>query len=177
MTEYKQNVVGNFSKVSFEEYLSRLEELNLADENDEEEVGKIWEQYDKIKLPIRGTSGSAGYDFCIPFNLHIQAGQTVVVPTGIRAAIANGWFLEMVPRSGLGFKYGLRLENTCGIIDSDYFFADNEGHIMLKLTARTSFSLCEGDRFAQGIFLPYGITNDDQPIDATRTGGFGSTGA
>ena len=44
------------------------------------------------------------------------------------------WVLKCYPRSGLGFKYRLQLNNTVGIIDSDYFYSDNEGHIFAKLT-------------------------------------------
>ena len=81
-----------------------------------------------------------------------------------------------VPRSGLGFKYGCRLVNTCGIIDEDYYYADNEGHIMAKITCDKGFKLASGDRFMQGIFVPYAVTADDDPIASERTGGFGSTG-
>lgn len=171
-----ENVIGRFQKVSFEEYLKQLAANHMVDETNEDLIAEAKAEYDAITMPVRATSGSAGYDFCIPFGMNVHAGQTYVIPTGIRAYIEPGWFLEMVPRSGLGFKYGMRLENTCGIIDGDYFFADNEGHIMLKITARTSFCLNAGDRFAQGIFLPHGITSNDRPLKAARRGGFGSTG-
>ena len=87
--------------------------------------------------------------------------------------------LAVFPRSGLGFKFRLQLNNTVGIIDSDYYFSDNEGHIFVKLTNDSNegkvVDLKEGDAFAQGIFLPYGITEDDD-VTASRNGGFGSTG-
>ena len=89
------------------------------------------------------------------------------------------WVLSLYPRSGLGFKYRLQLNNTVGIIDSDYYYSDNEGHIFAKLTNDSNegkaLSLNAGDGFMQGIFLPYGITEDDA-ADGTRNGGFGSTG-
>lgn len=84
--------------------------------------------------------------------------------------------LALFPRSGLGFKYGLRLVNTTGIIDSDYFGAENEGHIAAKLVADTPVELKAGDRFMQGILLPYGIATNDHILLAHRDGGFGSSG-
>lgn len=129
-------------------------------------------------LPRRATTGSAGYDFYVPAPLTLAAGETVKIPTGIRVKMADGWVLQLFPRSGLGFKYRLQLNNTVGIIDSDYYYADNEGHILIKLTnANTegkTLTLSAGDAFAQGIFLPFGITEDDEAT-AIRHGGFGST--
>ena len=82
------------------------------------------------------------------------------------------------PRSGLGFKYRLQLNNTVGIIDSDYYDSDNEGHIFAKLTndsrEEQSISLQAGDGFMQGIFVEYGLTVDDEAA-GVRNGGFGST--
>lgn len=130
-----------------------------------------------VKLPRRSTAGSAGYDFYSPVKAVLEPKSDVVIPTGIRCEIETGWFLAVVPRSGLGFKYGISLANTVGIIDSDYFFADNEGHIMVKLhnPSNEKITINIGDKFCQSIFIPYGITIDDDATD-TRTGGFGSTG-
>ena len=131
--------------------------------------------YENIILPRRATSGSAGYDFIAPYDFTLDVGEEIIIDTGIRAKIADGWVLVIFPRSGSGFKFGVRLANTAGIIDSDYFNADNEGHIKIKLVgAVKTFSVKAGDAFAQGIFLPYGITEDDE-CDAERRGGFGST--
>ena len=124
--------------------------------------------YQKIRLPRRATVDSAGYDFFAP----------EAFPTGIRAEIAEGWVLQIFPRSGLGFKYRLQMDNTVGIIDSDYFSAKNEGHIFIKMTncnrQGKTLSIGAGEGFAQGIFLPFGITEDDD-ADGQRQGGFGST--
>ncbi len=129
-------------------------------------------------LPCRATVGSAGYDFRTPCDITLAVGDTVKIPTGIRARMDDGWVLALFPRSGLGFKYRVQLNNTVGIIDSDYYFSDNEGHILIKLTnAGTegkTLTLAAGDAFAQGIFLPFGITEDDE-VSAKRNGGFGST--
>ena len=132
--------------------------------------------YEDIKLPVRATSGSAGYDFFAPYDFMLEVGEEIVIDTGIRARIEDGWVLVILPRSGSGFKYGVRLANTAGVIDSDYFNADNEGHIKIKLVAGSKpYSVKKGDAFAQGIFLPYGITEDDETTKE-RHGGFGSTG-
>ncbi len=134
--------------------------------------------YNAIKLPRRATSGSAGYDIFAPFEITLKAGETVKIPTGIRVKIEDGWFLSLYPRSGLGFKFRLQLDNTVGIIDSDYYNAENEGHIMVKLTNDTregkTVQIAAGAGFVQGIFLEYGITEDDD-ADGERIGGFGST--
>ena len=133
---------------------------------------------DGISLPRRATAGSAGYDFFAPADFTLAPGETVLLPTGVRVRMDEGWVLKLYPRSGLGFKYRLQLNNTVGIIDSDYFHARNEGHIMLKLTNASNegrtVSVRAGEAVAQGVFVEYGITVDDDAT-ALRTGGFGST--
>lgn len=134
--------------------------------------------YEKIRLPRRATKGSAGYDIYTPVTYTLKPGESVKIPTGIRVKIENGWFLSVFPRSGLGFKFRLQMDNTVGIIDSDYFFAENEGHIFVKVTNDSregkSVVLEAGTAFCQGIFLEYGITIDDE-TEGIRTGGLGST--
>lgn len=142
-------------------------------------MDEVKEIYNSIQLPIRATSGSAGYDFKSPITFTLKPGQTIKIPTGIRAKIDDGWVLKYYPRSGLGFKYRLQLNNTVGIIDSDYYYSDNEGHIFAKLTNDTNedraVEIAAGSGFMQGIFVEYGITVDDDVTDV-RNGGFGSTG-
>ena len=139
---------------------------------------EIQELYWDIKLPKRATTGSAGYDFFTPFEFTLKPGETIKIPTGIRAKMEEDWVLKLYPRSGLGFKFRLQLNNTVGIIDSDYFNSDNEGHIFAKITNDSNeekvLSLEKGAGFMQGIFLEYGITVDDE-ADGVRNGGFGST--
>ena len=134
------------------------------------------EDYQNLILPKRATAGSAGYDFFAPKEYSLSAGETVKIPTGIRVKIEEGWVLKIYPRSSLGFKYRLSLDNTVGIIDSDYYYADNEGHIFIKMTNCGDKPLVieKGKAFAQGIFVEYGITFDDD-CDVERTGGIGST--
>lgn len=164
--------VSKFEKVSYNEYLTVMRSL-LPSNWSEEEIRATWEE---LKLPERATEKSAGYDFYTPVGFSITPGQQMLIPTGIRAKISDGWVLMCVPRSGLGFKYGMKLRNTVGIIDSDYYDSDNEGHIMLKILVDEPLDVEQGDRFAQGIFLPFGITEDDVAT-GKRNGGFGSTDA
>ena len=127
-------------------------------------------------LPRRATAGSAGYDFFAPKAFELRPGETVRIPTGVRARIDGGWVLMLFPRSGLGFKYRLRLDNTVGVVDADYFGAKNEGHIFVKMTncGDRPLSVAAGEAFCQGVFLPFGLTEDDD-ASAERIGGFGST--
>lgn len=138
----------------------------------------ITEIYNDIKLPKRATSGSAGYDFYSPIDFTLNPGETIKIPTGIRCCMNPGWVLMIYPRSGLGFKYRLQLDNVVGIIDSDYFSSDNQGNIFLKLTNDSRdnkvLHVNKGDGIVQGIFVEYGITTDDETTE-TRNGGFGST--
>lgn len=152
--------IAQFFKVSKEEYLKSGTE----------------EAFNSVILPKRATSGSAGYDFFAPESFSLTPSETIKIATGVRVKIDECWVLKIYPRSSLGFKYRLRLDNTVGIIDSDYFNADNEGHIFIKITNCGDKPLCieKGKAFAQGIFIEYGITVDDD-CSTTRTGGIGST--
>ena len=134
------------------------------------------EIYDGIKVPRRATAKSAGYDFFAPTALVVAPGQTVTVATGIRALMPSDWCLMIFPRSGLGFKYRLRLNNTVGIIDADYSESDNEGHIFIRMTNESDklLEIPQGSAFAQGIFVQYLLTEDDDTT-AQRNGGLGST--
>lgn len=165
--------VGQFYKVSFEQFQS-----GIMDSFDEIDAGDIKEIYNTIKIPKRATAGSAGYDFFTPVSIILKPGKSIKIPTGIRVEMQENWVLMCYPRSGLGFKYRLQLNNTVGIIDSDYFYSDNEGHIFAKITNDSNenkmIQLEAGDGFMQGIFMEYGIAVDDD-VTAVRNGGFGST--
>ncbi len=165
--------VGKFYKVSYEQFCQDWVNT-IGPETDE----RCREIYEGIALPRRATKGSAGYDFFLPVAVTLKPGETVNMPTGVRVRIGEGWLLAMFPRSGLGFKYRIQLNNTVGIIDSDYFGSDNEGHIFAKITNDSNegktMSLDAGAGFLQGIFLPFGIAEDDA-VSAERNGGLGST--
>ncbi len=166
------NRIAKFYKVSFEQF-----ETDWKDTFSEcDDIKTI---YDSIALPKRATKGSAGYDFYSPLTFTLKPNETIKIPTGIRAEMENGWVLSLYPRSSLGFKYRIQLNNTVGIIDSDYYYSDNEGHIFAKITNDSNenkiLEMKQGEGFMQGIFLPFGITEDDN-VDLKRNGGFGSTG-
>ena len=166
--------IAEFEKISFEQFGKACGTVLPSSFVS----GGVQDLYDAITLPRRATAGSAGYDFFSPFDFDLYPNGTIVIPTGIRVKIDPGWFLMCVPRSGSGFKFGVRLMNTCGIIDSDYYFSDNEGHIMLKLHNTSpdekKWTVHRGDGIAQGIFLQYGLIVNDETSDI-RNGGFGST--
>lgn len=185
-----------FEKVSFEQYMKDF--MNLCDVEFLVEIGlleyrmsgdydstaiatAVRKIYDSIKLPERGTTGSAGYDFITPFSFKIEFGKSITLPTGIKADINDGWWLLCAPRSGSGFKYGVELANTIGVIDKDYYNnPNNEGHIMVKLVNMSVINedkdvVFEKDKgFFQGILTPYGVTENDAAT-GERNGGFGST--
>ncbi len=165
--------IAKFYKVSFEQF-----EESWKDDFPETSPEEIREIYEKIKLPARATKGSAGYDFFSPIDFELKPGETLKIPTGIRVSMEEDWVLCIFPRSGLGFKYRLQMNNTVGVIDSDYYDSDNEGHIFLKMTNDSNegktVSVSQGNGMAQGIFFQYGITEDDQ-AEEERNGGFGST--
>ncbi|MCM1113571.1 MAG: hypothetical protein NC399_10000 [Muribaculum sp.] len=165
--------IAQFLKVSEEQFVNAMRE-----EFPEYSVEDIRQMYEDIKLPKRATRGSAGYDFYAPFAFSLPPGATIKIPTGVRAKMEEEWVLQLYPRSGLGFKYRLQMNNTVGIIDSDYFDSDNEGHIFVKLTNDSNegrtVEVNAGTGVVQGLFLQYGITADDE-ADGIRNGGFGST--
>lgn len=160
-----------FYKVSYEQFKKDVYNCGFTYIKENE----IKEIYDNIKLPKRATKTSAGYDFYSPFYIDIEKGNSVRFPTGIRCEMDDDVVLLLVPRSGLGFKYGLALENTIGVIDSDYFNAKNEGHIGAKIhTNNKELTIMQGEAYMQGIFVRYLKTADDDTKDI-RLGGFGST--
>ncbi len=131
-----------------------------------------------VEIPVRATKGSAGYDIKTPVDIDLEPGESLTVETGLRCRIDEGWVLLIMPKSGLGFKYRLQLDNTVGVIDSDYYDADNQGHIMIRITNDSregkALHIPAGRAFAQGVFVPFGITVSDE-AEGERHGGFGST--
>ena len=165
--------IAHFEKVSFERFIKDFKDTFPS--YSEEDIKEI---YENINLPKRATKKSAGYDIFAPVNFELKPGETIKIPTGIRVLMREDYVFMVYPRSGLGFKYRLQLNNTVGVIDADYSDSDNEGHIFIKLTNDTNenktVSLEKGNGFAQGIFMQYGITDDDD-VSSQRNGGLGST--
>lgn len=176
-----------FEKVSLQQYIKDCRELGR--QASEEQMRKEWEN---IKLPQRSTVGSAGYDFYAPYDFDIrcpneksvissldiffdQKDYYTIVVTGIRWITDQPIVLICLPRSGQGFKYGMRLANSLGCIDADYAQSNNEGHIKAKLFAEIKgFHIDQGQAYMQGLILPY-YTTDDDKTEGIRNGGFGST--
>ena len=171
------NRVGEFEKVSVEQYIESIKDV-FSDRSEEEIETLAGVILECLELPTRATSGSAGYDFKAPYGFALAPGQSIKIPTGIRVKIDDGWWLACLPKSGLGFKYRVQLDNTVGVIDSDYYNSDNEGHIFFKITNDNredkALVIHPNDAFAQGVFLEYGVTHSDN-ADGVRNGGFGST--
>ena len=167
--------MSHFEKVSFERWKADCGIKGLPEK-------ELREWYEDIPLPKQATAASAGCDFFMPFNLNFEAGSTFRIATGVRWVTDpvkdddRAKVLLIVPRSGLGFRYGIRLSNTVGVIDADYCDSDNEGHIIVSLEnpSDQSIELPQGKPFVQGIVVRYEVPEGAESDDA-RNGGFGST--
>lgn len=175
---YEKQNSPRFEIVSFEQF--KNDWLNafkgLWDESNEYDINDIKYIYNCLTIPNRSTKHSAGYDFKSPINFKLQPGESIMIPTGIRSYMPSHMVLMIFPRSGLGTKYRLGLCNTASVIDSDYFYSDNEGHIYIKMVNEGDkvVTIDQGQAFVQGIFTEYFTTYDDN-ADGVRTGGMGST--
>lgn len=160
------NIVGEFEKVSKKQF-----EIDLYNN-----LGIKRDCYADIILPKRATIGSCGYDFYSPIDIVLKPLTSIKLVTGIRVKIEDGYYLQIVPRSSLGFKYHISLLNTVGIIDSDYYNSENQGHIIVALYNGGDKELVikKGDRLVQGIFSKYYLAIEEEVKD-NRNGGIGST--
>ncbi len=131
-------------------------------------------------MPAYGSPGAAGLDLraCIDAPLHLEPGDSSLVPTGIAIHLGNpGYAALVLPRSGLGAKHGIVLGNLVGLIDSDY-----QGQIFVSAWNRgkNAFTIQPLERIAQMIIVPvqqvaWNIV-DDFESSSRGAGGFGSTG-
>ena len=189
--------VAKFEKVSFDAWLlAVVGNKDIIEKIPKEEIEKLHEQWEAIKLPTRATTGSVGYDFYCPGDLApIPPLSGVTIPTGIKCKLEPGWGLFIVPKSGLGLRYRTILSGTIGVIDSDYYNCDEtEGQIFVtidnglypiprknpitqqtELPSEQYLCLTTGMSFVQGIILPIGYAEETEPVTAVRKGGFGST--
>lgn len=167
--------MNKFEKISERQFFTDFAEY-LDNESLDTRDGKAI--YNMIKLPKRATIGSAGYDIYAPYNITIPPKGTTKVPTGIRVHLDNDKFLAIYPRSGLGFKYKMQLYNSTGIIDSDFVYSDNEGHIWCKFYNDSpdgkTIEIKQGEAMCQGVIQQYFKTDDDDS-NGVRNGGMGST--
>lgn len=185
------NQIATFKKVSLHQFIKDFKALNPNALN--LTLDEITELYCNIKMPSRATSGSVGYDFYLPYDISLNIGEVITIPTGIRCQMVEGYSLDIYPKSGLGFKNFTTIANTVGIIDADYYDSQNEGHIIVKLINKGfdvsgdvyqrevsiygSLERRKGQSFVQGIFHEcFAATNDNENTEMTvRNGGFDST--
>lgn len=162
--------MNKFEKISYKQWCKDCSDIVL--------LCTLQRLHDNIKLPQRATMYSAGYDIFAPYDIEIPPKGTVKIPTGIRVILDEDKFLAIYPRSGLGFKYKMQLYNSVGIIDSDYAYSDNEGHIWAKFYNDSpdgkTIQIKQGEAMCQGVIQQYFTTVDDE-ADGVRNGGFGST--
>lgn len=150
-----------------------------------------------VEMPRRSTEKSAGYDFYAPHDFELKPGEWTDIDTGVRfdgyedayvsihktvydivgpidmKADVNvtSWVMLLFPRSGLGTKYGVRFATTVGVVDCDY-----KNNIRAKMTSDVPITIHKGERFMQGVIVPFGMFRDEVRPTEVRKGGFGSTG-
>ena len=153
-----------FEKISFKQF-----KKDICDDK---------ELYNKIELPKRSTSKSAGYDIRSAIDTIIKPGESKVIKTGLKVAMNDDEVFYLYIRSSIGFKYDITLSNSTGVIDADYYNnEDNEGHFSVKLINHgdKDYKINFGDRVAQGVFMKYLTVDNEEKIDKKRKGGIGST--
>ena len=171
----------HFEKITREQWVKDMVNLYHLKHPTEENFKEINKLYDGIKLPKRATKYSAGYDFYVSDDTPLPSRGFTVIPTGIRWVCDKeedkNKVLQIYPRSGIGFRTGVRLMNTVGIIDADYWEGNNEGHIMVKLhnLMDSHLYIKDGDAIVQGVITEYHTCDDEEEIVEKRTGGMGST--
>lgn len=153
-----------FEKISYEQFKKdiRLDEI----------------LYNNYVLPSRSTKYSAGYDIKAIEDFILHPGESIKLPTGLKVAMEQDEVFMVYVRSSMGIKYNIRLINGVGIIDCDYYNnPSNEGHfyISIRNDGDKDYIAKAGDAIAQGIFMKYLTVDDEQEIESTRIGGFGST--
>jgi dUTP pyrophosphatase len=131
------------------------------------------------QLPAYETLSSAGMDVRAFLNepVVIKPLQRVLIPTGLRVQLPQGYEMQLRPRSGLALKHGITLVNTPGTIDADY--RGEIGVILINLSD-TNFTINDGDRICQMVISNYTHVEweNTDTIDQTERGdgGFGHTG-
>ena len=117
-----------------------------------------------VQLPHRKTTLAAGYDFYSPITINIPVNGVVHISTGIKCYMENDEFLQLSVRSGMATK-GIIMAQGVGIVDADYVDSENNegdiGFTLINLSGRP-YTVYQGDRIGQGIFLKYGLTVDDE---------------
>ena len=167
--------IAKFGKVSYEQFeKDAAKKISDYYKTTDEGIKKV---YEKIIMPVRSTKHSAGYDIRSPFKFCLLPNESIMIPTGLRCEMFEGYVMMIYPRSSFGIKKGGVLLNTTAVIDRDYAYADNEGHIFIaiKNTSDEVMLINENEKIVQAVFMKYGIA-DEEEVTTERTGGIGSTG-
>jgi dUTP pyrophosphatase len=152
---------------------------------------------DDAVLPAYAKQGDAGMDVCCADDVVLKPGETVIIPTGLKLAIPEGYEIQVRPRSGISYKTPLRLSNSPGTIDSGYrdelgILMTNTSEIYLsrqediftidsKGNANGTYKIKKGDRVAQIVLqkvprMVFKVVDSVNNVGTNRGGGFGSTG-
>lgn len=136
-----------------------------------------------VKTPERGTPGSAGIDLFVPNDfkeISLKSGESVLIPSGIKANIPEGYALIAMNKSGVAVKRNL-IVGAC-VIDEDY---QGEMHIDLKYIGNETATISPGDKINQLLCVPINyvdieeVSSEEELFDSVTergAGGFGSTG-
>lgn len=148
-------------------------------------------------LPRYSNPGDAGMDLYAAEDVLIRPGETVVIPTGLKFAIPEGYEVQIRPRSGISLKTPLRISNSPGTIDSGYrgelgiimtntssiccYNEDEVTSIDSKGNKIGAYKVVKGDRIAQMVLqvvpkIKFCQVDSVEGIGTNRGGGFGSTG-
>lgn len=140
-------------------------------------ICKVKKSKKNIFIPERQTQYSAGYDICSPYRVNLYPKEKVIINTGLSFQLPKDTFGMIVPRSSIAIKRGLRLANSCAILDSDYtgelllcFYNDSDDEQVIEAH----------ERIAQMIVVPYLDVDmiEVDELNETERGdkGIGSTG-
>jgi len=122
------------------------------------DIGNDKKLYKEYQLPKRKTEKAAAYDFLALRDFVLKPGEVKKIPTGIKVQMQEDEVLLLIVRSGMGFKWNVRMCNQVGVIDADYYSNDdNEGHIWIKLQneGNEDYIVKKGDGIIQGMFINY----------------------
>lgn len=138
---------------------------------------KVLAFHENFRMPTKGTQGAGAYDIYMPEAGSASDHSPTRVSLGFAAEVPEGYVAMIFPRSGVGAKHGLELNNTCGIIDSDY---RGEWIATLKTKHFPAFKWEAGDRILQYLLVPVLDSPPERVHTLTPTfrgnAGFGSTG-
>lgn len=132
-----------------------------------------------VTLPKYETEGSAGLDVRanITESIVLKSLERVLIPTGLKIAIPEGYEVQVRPRSGLAIKHGITMLNSPGTIDSDY---RGEIKVIAVNLSNETYTIEPNERIAQLVLNKVEQIEfvEVDELDATNRGegGFGHTG-